>query len=99
MNTFKYGLPKDSNDIYNSLTRVPPHTFYELLSRVKDYARVEDDAIAVGMDQGKMQGVTEETVMESLISPRGRERKIFLRSAKKDIKEFIRSSQNPFIRS
>lgn len=33
LDTFKYGLPKDRNGIYNSLTRVPPYTFKELLSR------------------------------------------------------------------
>ena len=24
LNTFKYGLPRDSNGIYNSLTKIPP---------------------------------------------------------------------------
>ena len=46
LNTFKYGLPRDSNGIYNSLTRVPPTSFDELLSRVNEFARVEDDQIA-----------------------------------------------------
>lgn len=45
-NTFKYGLPKDNNGIYNSLTRVPLYTFDELLSRVNEYARMEDDKMA-----------------------------------------------------
>ena len=47
MNTFKYGLPKDNNGIYNSLTRVSPFTFDELLSWVNEYARVEDDEVAI----------------------------------------------------
>ena len=47
MNTFKYGLPRDINGIYNSLTKVPPNTFDELLSRVNKYARVEDDKLAM----------------------------------------------------
>ena len=46
LNTFKYGLLKDTNGIYNSLTRVPPCTFDVLLSRVNEYARVEDDELA-----------------------------------------------------
>ena len=46
LNTFKYGLPKDSNGIYNSLMKVPPYTFDELLSRVNEYARVEEDEMA-----------------------------------------------------
>lgn len=46
LNTFKYGLPKDSSSIYNSLTRVPLYTFDELLSKVNGYARVEDDEMA-----------------------------------------------------
>lgn len=36
LSTFKYSLPKDNNGIYNSLTKVPPYTFDELLSRVED---------------------------------------------------------------
>lgn len=43
MNTFKYGLPRNTNGIYNSLTRVPDYTFDELLSRVNEYVKVEDD--------------------------------------------------------
>ena len=46
LNTFKYGLPRDNNGIYNSFTRVPPYTFDELLSRVNDFIRVDDDEIA-----------------------------------------------------
>ena len=42
-----YGLPRDSNVIYNSLMRVPPYTFDELLSRVNEFAGMEDDEIAV----------------------------------------------------
>lgn len=47
LNTFKYGLPKDTDDIYNSLTRVPPYTFNELLSRVNEFAKVKDDELDV----------------------------------------------------
>ena len=43
LNTFKYGLQKDKDGIYNLLTRLPPYTFDDLLSRVNKYARVEDD--------------------------------------------------------
>lgn len=57
LNTFKYGLPKDNHGIYNSLTRVPPYTFDELLLRVNEYARVEDDEMATTrMGEGKKQG-------------------------------------------
>lgn len=45
MNTFKYGLPGDNNGIYNSLTRVLPYTFDELLSKANGFSRVEDDEI------------------------------------------------------
>lgn len=62
--------PEDSNGIYNNLTRVLPHTFDQLLSRVNKYARVEDDEMAVGIDQGKKQGAVEEMAMASLIRPR-----------------------------
>lgn len=67
LNTFKNGLPKGSNGIYNSFTRVPPHTFDELLSRVIEYAYVEDNEMAAGVDQGKRQGAVEEMVTTSLI--------------------------------
>ena len=40
------GLPKNKNGIYNALTRQPPATFDKLLSRVNEYARVEDDEVA-----------------------------------------------------
>lgn len=43
MNTLKSGLPYDKDGIYNSLTRLPPHTFDQLLARVNEYAIVEDD--------------------------------------------------------
>ena len=43
INTFKYGLSKDTNGIYNSLTG--PYTFGELFSRVNEYVRVEDDEL------------------------------------------------------
>ena len=43
VNTCKYGLQKDKDSIYNSLTRLPPYTFDDLVSRVNEYARVEDD--------------------------------------------------------
>lgn len=51
LNTFKCGLPSDNSGIYNSLTKFPPYTFDELLSRINEYARVEDNEIAqmVGM--------------------------------------------------
>lgn len=39
------GLPKDTNGIYNSLTRIPSYSFNELLSRVNEYAMVEDDEL------------------------------------------------------
>ena len=47
LNTFKYGLPRDANGICNSLTRIHPTSFDELLSRVNEFTRVEDDEIAV----------------------------------------------------
>lgn len=43
LNTLKSGLPYDKDIIQNSLTRLPPHTFDQLLARVNEYARVEDD--------------------------------------------------------
>ena len=48
INTFKMGLLKDENGIYNALTRQPPITFDELLSRVNEYARVEIIIHALG---------------------------------------------------
>ena len=45
LNTFKIGLSKDENGIYNALTRQPLTTFDELLLRVNEYARVEDDDV------------------------------------------------------
>lgn len=54
LNTFKYGLPKDNSCIYNSLTRVLPQTFDELLSKINKFARVEDDELVVG--DGEKQG-------------------------------------------
>ena len=48
LNTFKSGLSYDKDVIYNSLTRLPPHTFDQLLARVNEYASVEDnEAIAI----------------------------------------------------
>lgn len=46
LNTFKCGLPRDNNGIYNSLTTISFYTFDELLSRINEYACVEDDEIA-----------------------------------------------------
>lgn len=37
--TFKFGLPWDSNDIYNDL----PRTFDDLLARVDEFSKVDDD--------------------------------------------------------
>ena len=45
LNTFKLALPKDENRIYNALTRQPPTTFDELLSRVNEYTKFEDDDV------------------------------------------------------
>lgn len=42
MNTIKYGLQRDKDGIYNSLTWLPRYTFGDLLLRVNEYARVED---------------------------------------------------------
>lgn len=39
-------MPNDSNGIYNSLTRVPPNTFDEWISRVNEYTKVKDDEMA-----------------------------------------------------
>lgn len=47
LNTFKYGLLRDTNGIYNSLTRVPPYNFDEFLLRVNECVRVEDDELAI----------------------------------------------------
>ena len=46
LKTFKYGLPKNNNGIYNSLMRVQPFTFDELLSMVNEYLKVKDDEVA-----------------------------------------------------
>lgn len=54
LNTFKMGLPKDDNMIYNALTRQPPTTFDKFLSRVNEYARVRnDDTVDQGVVAGK----------------------------------------------
>ena len=45
LNIFKCGLSRENNGIYNSLSKIPPYTFYELLSRINEYSRVEDDGI------------------------------------------------------
>lgn len=38
---FKFGLPWDSNGIYNDLMHNPPKTFNDFLSRVDEFSRVE----------------------------------------------------------
>lgn len=43
VNTFKFGLQWDNNGIYNDLARRPPRTFDDLLTRVDEFSRVEDD--------------------------------------------------------
>lgn len=58
LNTFKCGFPRDNSGIYNSLTRIPPHTFDELLSRINEYARVEDDEIATNVGEGDLALIT-----------------------------------------
>lgn len=41
--TFKFGFPWDSNGIYNVFTRRTPRTFDDLLARINEFSRVEDD--------------------------------------------------------
>lgn len=43
ISTFKYGLPWDRDGIYNDLTRRTPKNFDYFLSRIYEFARVEDD--------------------------------------------------------
>lgn len=43
ISTFKFGLPWDSNGIYNDLTKRPPKFFNDLLTRVDEFSRVKDD--------------------------------------------------------
>ncbi|KAM7502432.1 hypothetical protein LguiB_001336 [Lonicera macranthoides] len=52
LSTFKFGLPYDGNGIYNDLTRRPPKTFNDLLARVDEFSRVEDDDKAMSKQQG-----------------------------------------------
>lgn len=94
INTFKYGLPKDSNGIYNYLTRVLPYTFDELFSRVNKYARVEDDEIATSSVAEKRRGTIGATTVVSLINQRGKERKILVRSMIMDTRESIHFLQS-----
>ena len=42
VSTFKFGLPWDNNDIYNDLTRRPPKSFDNLLTRIDEFSKVED---------------------------------------------------------
>ena len=43
VSTFKFGLPWDNNNIYNDLTRRPPKGFDDLLARIDEISRVEDN--------------------------------------------------------
>lgn len=63
-------MSRDTNGIYNFLTRVPLYTFDELLSRVNEYAMVEDDELVVI-------GSTEEKrgIVKNLLDPKGRGRR------------------------
>ncbi|KAM7503881.1 hypothetical protein LguiB_002785 [Lonicera macranthoides] len=42
-NTFKFGLPWDSNGVYNDLNRRPPRTFDDILARINEFSRAEDN--------------------------------------------------------
>lgn len=94
LNTLKYGLLKDNNDIYNSLTRVPSYTFNELLLRVNEYVRVEDYERPPLACPKKEEGTI--GVMESLISQKGRKKKkILVRPVRMDTRGLTQFSQNP----
>ena len=53
VSTFKFGLPWDSNSIYNDLTRRPPKSFDGLLARIDEFSRVEDDDRAINRSSFK----------------------------------------------
>jgi len=59
VSTFKFGLPWDANGIYNDLTRRPPKTFDDLLARVDEFSRVEDDDQDSNRVNFKMEGAGE----------------------------------------
>ena len=44
MNTFKMGLPEDS-ELLESLTRRPPEDMRQLMRRIEEYKRLEDDQL------------------------------------------------------
>lgn len=56
LNTFKYGLPRTNNGIYNSFNIIPPYTFDELLSWINEYACVVDDEITTNVGNNRKGG-------------------------------------------
>ena len=43
-NTFRMGLPKDS-EVWESLTKRPPKDMRQLMRRIEEYKRLEDDRL------------------------------------------------------
>ena len=43
-NTFRMGLPKDS-EVWESLTKRPPEDMRQLMRRIEEYKRLEDDRL------------------------------------------------------
>ena len=53
VSTLKIGLPWDGNGIYNDLTRHQPKSFDDLLTRIDEFSRVDDDDRAANMSSFK----------------------------------------------
>lgn len=87
-------MPNDTNGIYNSLTRIPPYNIDELLSRVNEYVRVDDDELATS-------GPSEERneAMTNLITRRGKGKKSLVKSVMIVIKGSIQFSPRPSTKS
>lgn len=50
ISTFKYRLPWNRDGIYIDLTIRPPKTFDDLLTRIDEFARIEDSDLAINTD-------------------------------------------------
>lgn len=61
-------MQKDKDDIYNSFTWLPLYTFDDLLSRVNEYAIIENDEITTVGPARRRNGI-----LGNLTTPRERE--------------------------
>ena len=53
VSAFKFGMSCDDIGIYNDHTRHPPKTFNDLLARIDEFLRVEDDDRTANMSNFK----------------------------------------------